>query len=493
MFGVINIYSLRECCSGRMITNTTSMQRLFVIICFIFPFVAAQAQVADSTLIDITLEGLPAGTAKLVGVFGDQNYIADTAVIENGGHFVLRRQKPLPAGYYTFLLPGNRFFSFLVDKDQRFTMRAKADAIIPTTVIKGSLNAELFAENLRFQYAQEPELNRLADTLRKFPAGRPEYQRAKARQKQLLDERKAQLDAVVKQHPTAFYTKFKTAGQNPDFPDFRKANGDIDTIRQIVYYREHFFDGVDFSDERLLYTPVIGNKLKRYIKELTPQRPDSLIKVSDKLIRQVMPYKEYFKFFSNWIALQYENGKTTVMDGEAVYVHIIQEFLTPELAFWDTKENIEKLRQKAWEMEASLLGKKGPDVRAQDITGQFKSIYEMKAPIVVVFMFSPDCEHCQKEAPEVEALYQKWKTRGVDFYGIAVNTTDGEWRDFIKKNNFTFTNVFDPTNRAIYAKYYVDITPELYVLNQDRIIVGKNLHPNQLEEIFEREFRKMKK
>jgi hypothetical protein len=52
--------------------------------------------------------------------------------------------------------------------------------------------------------------------------------------------------------------------------------------------------------------------------------------------------------------------------------------------------------------------------------------------------------------------------------------------------------VFDPTNRAIYAKYFVDITPELYVLNKDRIIVGKNLHPDQLEEVFEREFRKMK-
>jgi hypothetical protein len=51
--------------------------------------------------------------------------------------------------------------------------------------------------------------------------------------------------------------------------------------------------------------------------------------------------------------------------------------------------------------------------------------------------------------------------------------------------------VFDPTNRAIYAKYYVDITPELYVLNKDRIIVAKNLHAEQLEPIFEREMGKL--
>ena len=107
-------------------------------------------------------------------------------------------------------------------------------------------------------------------------------------------------------------------------------------------------------------------------------------------------------------------------------------------------------------------------------------------------MFNPDCEHCQKDAAEIEAIYRKWKDRGVDFYGIAVNTTDEEWKDFLRKYGFTFTNVFDPTNRAIYGKYYVDITPELYILNKDRTIVAKNLKANQLEEVFQREFRKMK-
>jgi hypothetical protein len=52
--------------------------------------------------------------------------------------------------------------------------------------------------------------------------------------------------------------------------------------------------------------------------------------------------------------------------------------------------------------------------------------------------------------------------------------------------------VFDPTNQAIYAKYYVDITPELYILNKDRIIVAKNLHADQLESVFEKELKKLK-
>lgn len=126
-------------------------------------------------------------------------------------------------------------------------------------------------------------------------------------------------------------------------------------------------------------------------------------------------------------------------------------------------------------MESSLLGKKGPDVRAQDVNGNFKSIYEKTAPLIVIFMFSPNCEHCQKDSPKIQQIYQKWKDKGVDFYGIALDTNAEEWKAFAQ-NGFTFTNVYDPTNRAIYAKYFVDITPELYVLNKDRTIVAKNLH-----------------
>ncbi|MCC7505914.1 MAG: redoxin domain-containing protein [Saprospiraceae bacterium] len=467
--------------------------RLLSLIVFLFvAIIRLHAQTADSVYIDVTMQGLAAGKAKLIGTYCDQNYLADSAVIDAGGHFVLRRNKSLPPGYYYFLLPGNKSFSFLIDRDQKFSLKGNINDLPNSMEVNGSLNTDLLYRNFRFQSQQDPELNRVNETIRRGTPGTPEYAQAKARQDQLMADRKAHLDELYRQFPDALFTKFKIAGQNPDWPDFKKPNGDTDTARQVQYYRAHFWDGVDFKDERLLYTPVIGNKLRRYIKELTPQQPDSLIKVSDALIRQVMPHKPYFKFFANWIAGQYENTKSTVMDGEAVYVHIIKNFFTPELAFWDKPENLEKLQKHAWEMEASLMGRKGPDVAAPNQYGQMKSIYEIKASIIVIFMYSPDCEHCQEQSPKLEQFYQRWKNRGVEVFGIAVNTTDKEWKDFLVKQGFTFTNVFDPSNRAIYAKYFVDITPELYVLNKDRTIVAKNLNVDQLDTVVEREFRKMK-
>ena len=52
-------------------------------------------------------------------------------------------------------------------------------------------------------------------------------------------------------------------------------------------YRLAFWDNVDLSDTRLLYTPVLVNKLKKFILELTPQHPDSIIRQADYIIKEI--------------------------------------------------------------------------------------------------------------------------------------------------------------------------------------------------------------
>ena len=83
-------------------------------------------------------------------------------------------------------------------------------------------------------------------------------------------------------------------------------------------------------------------------------------------------------------------------------------------------------------------------------------------------------------------MYPQLKSRGVEIFTIAVNTTDAEWKKFIQTYNMqSFTNVFDPTNRSVYGKYFVDNTPEIYVLNKDRKIIGKNLKVEQINSILD--------
>jgi peroxiredoxin len=474
-----------------MTKEQSSTRRLFTpairtlcILSALFLGSVAAAQTAD---IQIAVTGLSGGKARLLGSFAEQRFLIDSAVIDANGRAAFRRDSLYPQGLLYVLLPDNTSIPFMASEDQQFTLRTRQGALADAMAVEGSTDNELLYQNLRFENDFQKRYQAVAQALKALAPGSPAYDEQKRQSDELLEARRQHLQSFIREHPNTLFTRYKIAGQNPELRDVRKPDGAPDEQAQIARYRAEFWDNVNFSDARLLRTPVIFNKLKRYISELTPQHPDSLIAATDALVKRVLDKPEYYQFFVNWIALQYEPTKTTVMDGEAVYVHIIKQYITPERAFWTTPAEISALQRRADEMSASLLGRPGPNVTAPDPNGQLRSLLDLKAPYLVVFMYNPDCDHCIEETPRLIEFLKNRAERDVEVFGIALDTDAAAWKAFIARMGIPWVNVFDPTNRAIYAKYYVDITPELYVLNPERIIIGKNLKAAQIAEVIARD------
>lgn len=434
---------------------------------------------------------MSAGKVTLIGAFADQNYLADSTIANDKGYFEFKRKKPLKPGYFYIILPDYTNIHMIVDKDQDFSIHTKKSDLFKAALVEGSIDNELLYQSIKMQLHQEI----VADSVSKLMSGKektdPIYVSCKNELDKLATERKDHLAMIEKDYPNSFYTKFKLSGQNPEPIDIRKKNGDLDTTRQLELFRAQFWDNVDMSDERLLYTPVIANKLKTFINDLTLQNPDSIIRQADFIIQKSLVNLEMFKFISNWLVIKYQPTKTAVMDGEAVFVHVIDKYFTKEYASWYNDKELADVRKKASEMQASLLNRKGPDVISTDQFGQTKSIYEIQTPYIVVYMYDTKCEHCQKETPLLRQFYDQWKSKGLQVFAIVLNSTEQEWKDFIALNRMQdWVNVRDPTNRTIYGKYFVDITPEIYILNKERKIIGKNLKVDQISSIIERDMQK---
>ncbi len=451
-------------------------------------------KLCEKPKIEVEVQGLTGGVAYLIGVFTDQNYRADSAIIDPHGRFVFEEDQPYTPGLYYIYLPNKQSIQIIVDKDQQFKLKANLNDLAHSLEVEGSIDNELFVKTSRFEEQWQPRINEVAARLRTLKPGTPEYEKVEQEQWALVDERKAFLEQMAREHPESFFVQFKLAGQNPDIRNIKKPDGTLDTVRYAYLYRIHFWDNVDFSDTRLMYTPVLANKLKRYITQLTPQHPDSINAAASFLVDKTLHNPEIFKYFANWIVLNYDPKKSTLMDAQAVFVHMIQNYFTYDRAFWSDSAEVHALQLRAYEMAASLVGKKGPDVKAPGPDGKLYSIYDIKDPYIIVYMYNPDCEHCAVETPKLVQWYKEWHPKGVEVYAIAVDTDDAKWKAYIKKHNMPWPyNVFDPTNRSIYAKYYVDITPEIYVLNPERIIIGKNLKVDQIATIIERDMAKRKK
>ncbi|MGB0368784.1 MAG: peroxiredoxin family protein, partial [Flavobacteriales bacterium] len=342
-------------------------------------------------------------------------------------------------------------------------------------------------QNLKFEAAFNVRLKPITDKLAKLSAGSAEHNSAKSKQEALVAERLNHIASFSKNHPNSFFTQFKLSGQNPELTYPKNADGSLNEAAQVYQYRNAFWNMIDFSQTSTLRTPVFANKLRKYIKELTPQNADSLIKYSDLLIEKSKANKEIFKYVVNWIALEYKTPKT--MGTEAVFVHMIDTYWTEDQAFWSNPEEIKGLRGQISLMKPSLIGKIGQDIAAKNENGQPVSLYGLTSPIKVLFIYSYDCEHCQKEAPEMVTVYNEWKNKGVDVLALSTDKDEAKWKAFIQKNGMSvFKNTIDPDRSSRYErKYHIDITPELYVLDKNNKIIASNLSPNQLPQFLEAE------
>lgn len=436
---------------------------------------------------EMHIQGASNDLAKMLGVFGNQNYLIDSARSDAAGNFVFDADSVLPMGfYYVMLASDNSYFQLLLGADQEFKLETVKGDYVNSMKVDGCVDNELLYKNLKFEDEYGKRLQPVNKQLETLTEGTPEYTRFKAEQDKLVKERQDHVQWYADNFPNAFFTKFKLSGQNPELTYPKLPNGELDQVTQVYRYRKAFWNGVDFNADWTLRTPVFANKLRKYIRELTPQNADSLIKYSDDLIARTKGNKELFKFTVNWIALEYKTPKT--MGTEALYVHMIDTYWTEDQAFWSNPEEIKGLRGEVSLMKPSLLGKIGQDIVAQNEKGESVSLYGLKSPIKVLYIYSYDCEHCQKETPDMVRVYNQWKNQGLDVFTLCIDKDKTKWLEFVKKNNMSFTNVIDPQRTSKYErKYHIDITPELYVLDRNNKIIASNLSPEQLPEFLEAE------
>jgi thiol-disulfide isomerase/thioredoxin len=200
-------------------------------------------------------------------------------------------------------------------------------------------------------------------------------------------------------------------------------------------------------------------------------------------------------------------AKSQIMGMDAVYIHIADKYYIPE-ADWSDPEFISKLKERVVKSKPTLIGTKATDIQLVEVdrdhfiqslenedlknnpyVGKFFQLYDIKAKYTILYFWEADCGHCQKATPELYEAYKRLKEKGVEV--VAVSTLSGEegkvkWIDYINENGFyDWINCWNPYDFTYKNIYDVMTTPQLFVLDADKVIVAKRIAPEQAEKIIE--------
>lgn len=461
------------------------MRHCILSLLFVVVFLPLQAQ-TDYKL-QFRVDGWKDTTAYLGHYFGEGTYIKDTARVNSKGEFVFDGKKPLGPGVYFLVLDKSRIFEFVIGKNQHFKMETSTADFIKNMKVTGDPDNTAFFENWNFNIDRHKESEPFVKVLRDSTLSDDKKASAREAVTKINDKVLAYQNELVAKHPgtiTALILKSNMPVKVPDAP--KKADGTIDSTFQLRWYREHFFDNFDLSNEALLRMPrpIYSEKINEYLDRLFAPNPDTLTKATMRIIEAAKSNQETYKY-ATWACLS-KYQQPEIMGLDAVYVNLYDKYIaTGEMNFWISEKFKKSIAEYAERTRKSLIGKTAPNLIMQDVNKQRRSMYDLKNRYTILYIFDPDCGHCKTETPKLVDFYTRNRTKfDVGVFAVSADTSMAKMRDYIKEMKMSFTTVNGPrTYVGPYQDLYDAITtPSLFVLDDKKKIIAKKLPAEKLEE-----------
>lgn len=469
-----------------MFIQPNRMKYTFLPLVLLLSATFAQAQTGGYK-IKVSITGLKDSVCYLANYYGDKQYLQDTAKVNAKGEMTFEDPKrTLEKGMYIIVGSGKvRFFDFIINKEQAFSIRTNYANMDSAMVFTGSEENTLFYKYINFLRDQRKIAEPLQDAYKKAPEKSEERKKIEAKISKIDTNVRAYKKELFQKNPNSFVTSFLRMMEDPEIPEAPIGkDGKKDSTFAYYYYKNHYFDNINLQDDGLVRTPIFHQKLERFFGDVLPQMPDTISAEADKVIAKAEGTKENFKYLVFYLTNTTETSKVMGMD--AAFVHMVETYYTTKKAYWVDADQLLKITERAKLLKPITLGKVAPEMALTDTMGRLQTLSKVQAKYTLICFWDPDCSHCKKEVPELDKTYKALLKKGVDIkiYGVGCTVEDDKWRKFIKDNNLNWINVIDLP--ALRARYDIYSTPVLYLLDKDKKIIAKRIGHDNLEEIITR-------
>ena len=213
-------------------------------------------------------------------------------------------------------------------------------------------------------------------------------------------------------------------------------------------------------------------KFNDYQIDYTKSNPDSYISAM-VLIQLVMN-----KAIENEAAYEIYNGfsKTIKKTKSAVKIY---ELVAPKEA--------EETEEAAQDGEV-IVGDKAPDFFAPNPNDIAVSLNKSLGKLTVLDFWASWCGPCRVDSPNLVKVYNTYKDKGLAIVGISLDQQKESWKKAIDNDQLDWTNVshLKRWDDPIAAIYGVRSIPQLFLLDENGVVIAKERHATDFIPVLEK-------
>ena len=114
-------------------------------------------------------------------------------------------------------------------------------------------------------------------------------------------------------------------------------------------------------------------------------------------------------------------------------------------------------------------GTLAPEIGLKDRGGKAVQLSQLKGSVVVVDFWASWCAPCREELPVLEALYQKYREKGLVVVGVNQDADEAKMAKFLRAKPLSFPIVHDAEG-AVARRYAPPKMPSSYVIDRKGLI-----------------------
>ncbi len=461
---------------------------------FLIATITAQHVIAQNFDITIKVSGIQDENALLANYYGEKKYIKDTIYFDINGVGKIEGDLDYDPGIYLIAFPSmkNNYFDFILNENT-FLIETDTADFVGNMKITNSIENKNFYEDQQLTAKNSQEGKVIQEQLEGLEKDSKNYKKLIEQLKTLKNEIEEKKNQVIKKYPNSLYAKALMIMKDTEIPD------DIDSTEVYSYYKNHYFDNIDFTDVDLLRTPIFHKKVLDYIDKYTVPTNDSIIKACDLIIAKTSVNEDMYQYFVSTLTNKFARSK--IMGQEAILVHLIEEYYLSGKASWASEELIQNFKKRVTAMKPTLIGKPAPGIIMTGLNDEKVSLQEtvFKNDYTVIVWWNSTCGHCKKELPRLANMYDSTFVNLDAKIGIFAVSTEHEkegWEKFIKEKNLDkkgWVHCLDLTNEnPAQAWYDVRSTPYSFVLDKRGKIIARKLSIDSIEGLIKHEIEKAK-
>jgi len=494
------------------------MKKTFLLLVVLFTINAANAQ--NSYDIKINLKHCKDTIAYLTFYQFDKNMIVDTCANIKNGKIEFNGKKKLYKGIYSLVGQGKSiYFDFIVDDDNQNLVISSESVSNYKEQLQCS-NSKI--QNDFFDYIKYFEVQRiefesyLPKTKGLSKKDSTDYMSGK--QKLISENIESYEKAFIQKNKGTFISDALNLKMEKYLKDIPKAsNGRPDSIAVFNYYKDHYWDGVNFKDDGLARTPFFYGRLTRYFESVVTKDPDAVSIEIDQIMNQAIEGSIMYKLLLANFVNKYETSK--VMGFDKVFVYIVDKYFKTGKAkdIYNDDNIVNNIINRANILRPLLLEAIAPELpmipieshdkiakmgfenaktseemtkiyyaNAAEIEKTFLKLHSIKAKYTLLVFWDVDCSHCQVEIPKLVDLYHQLLKDKIDLKVFCVYTQQefDKYKKYVDEKKLDWINVYDGAHyNNLKDKYDIYSTPVIYILDKEKRIKAKRIDVDQIRPI----------